>query len=96
MRYTNASLRRRNDGTLPTYAWPGGYPLYYVQRNIHTRGEFIVCPSCARATDGDPAYSDYDDYMIVAGEVNWGDVDLHCEACRDRIPSAYEKEQSKD
>jgi hypothetical protein len=31
-------------GSLDTYAWPGGYPIYYLDK----RGD-VLCPKCAQA-----------------------------------------------
>lgn len=31
-----------NDGTYPSYAWPGGYPIYYVDNDNN-----VLCPTCA-------------------------------------------------
>jgi hypothetical protein len=36
---------RGEDGQLPAYAFPGGYPMMYV-----TRGGDIICPACANDT----------------------------------------------
>jgi len=33
---------RTENGTLPAFAWPGGYPMYYV-----TTDGCVLCPSCA-------------------------------------------------
>lgn len=62
---------------LPSHAWPGGYPLYYVA------GEStILCPDHANAE------GEYGDEEITAADVNWEDPDLWCEHGH-RIESAY-------
>src|SRR5437899_2447381 len=33
---------RQSDGTLPAYAWPGGYPIVYMAKD-----NGILCPKCA-------------------------------------------------
>ena len=65
------------DGALPAYAWPGGYPLYYV-----TDQGNVLCPAHANVE------SDYADELIDGADVNWEDAALYCEH-GERIPSAY-------
>ena len=64
-------------GTLPAYAWPGGYPLYYLDSENNA-----LCPPCA---------NDNDDYSapIAAGGINWADPAMYCDHCSKRIESAY-------
>jgi hypothetical protein len=72
-----AELHRDEDGTLPSWAWPGGYPLFYLDK-----GGNVLCPECAnREVDQSQA--------AVACDVNWEDPDLHCDDCGRRIESAY-------
>lgn len=68
--------RDQPSGRLPKYAWPGGYPMYYV-----TDGGLVVCADCASDEDtSDPA---------VAGDVHWEGEPLICEDQGEEIPSAY-------
>ena len=68
---------RTDDGQLPKFAWPGGYPLYYLTKD----GEEI-CPDCAnREVDESQAVIDYG--------CNWEDASLFCGDCGERIESAY-------
>jgi hypothetical protein len=82
--------QRDENGNLPAYAWPGGYPIYYLCADGG-----ILCPQCAnkesavRHADEHPDYPDYDQWRIVAGEVNWDDTSLTCDNCSQRIESAY-------
>jgi len=69
-------ITRNADGTLPAYAWPGGYPIRYHDED---GGEY--CPSCANQTDADPP--------IVGGDVAWeGPADL-CGGCGKLMETAY-------
>lgn len=70
------------DNSLPTYAWPGGYPLYYV-----TDQGSMLCPAHANVE------ADYSDELIVAADVNYEDASLYCEH-GDRIPSAYAEDET--
>lgn len=71
---------RQEDGSLREWEWPGGYPLYYLVSHD------VLCPACASQEQDD----------IAAAEANWEDPALHCEACGERIPSAYAEEQAED
>ena len=64
------------DGTLPAYAWPGGYQMVYW-----TRDGVIVCPRCAN----DPDTSD----PVVAGDIFWEGAPIACEDGGEMIESAY-------
>ena len=68
----------RSDGTLTldANAWPGGYPMFYLDSD-----NSALCPDCA-SKDGYTA-------PIVAYGVNWEDPSLYCEDCSKRIESAY-------
>jgi len=72
---------RASDGTLDSWAWPGGYPLYYLTRDGDT-----VCSSCAsREIDHSQA--------AIATDVNWEDPSLYCDDCNQRIASAYAEDE---
>lgn len=68
---------RRPDGTYPAFAWPGGYPLIYLDAN----GD-ILCPACTSREDEYNA-------PTVSGEVYWEGPDLCCFDCNAIIESAY-------
>ena len=72
---------RDTKGKLPAYAWPGGYPIWYL-----TRDGMIICPDCAnREIDDAQAVTDYD--------INWEDDALYCEDCGKHIESAYGEDE---
>jgi hypothetical protein len=68
---------RDKDGNLPAYAWPGGYPLYYV-----TRDGMAVCPECANRE------IDQAQEPIDVG-THWEGDPLQCDDCSTMIESAY-------
>ena len=80
------TMQRNGDGTLPAYAWPGGYPLYYV-----TADGGVLCPDDANMAEREGLANDPDDpqWYIIAQEVNWEDTDLVCDHGGEHIPSAY-------
>ena len=66
---------------LPAHAWPGGYPLFYLDLDNHG----AVCASCAtRIAQDDPHAA------IVACDINWEDDTLYCDECNSKIPCAYQ------
>ena len=79
---------RDDTGTFPAYAWPGGYPLFYLMADGGT-----LCPKCQNdARETDEECPDDDQWRAVAVDVNWEDSDLYCDHCGDRIESAYAEE----
>ncbi len=82
---------RDTDGKLTSYAWPGGYPVFYLAADSEP-----ICPACANGQNGsrcaetlDPDDSSDDQWRLIAADVNWEDVELYCAHCNARIPSAY-------
>lgn len=67
------------DGQLPSYTWPGVYPLFYVNEY----GE-VLCPECATSDATDEYAGD-----IVAYDVNYENNYLYCDECSRYIESAY-------
>ena len=72
------SSEQRSDGLLPSYAFPGGYPVYY-----QTEDGDSICPDCANeAKDGE-------EEMVVDFHINEEDDELRCDICDRLIPSAW-------
>lgn len=71
---------RDEQGKLPAYAWPGGYPLIYLDKR-----DRVMCPACAnlpkheRSNCGNP----------IGGDVYWEGPELECDECGEMIQSAY-------
>ena len=77
---------RDNDGKLPAYAWPGGYPIYYLASD-----NGVLCPKCA---NGYKEGRDTEEQLKpIAADVNWEDSSLYCEHCSERIESAYAEDE---
>ena len=87
MRKHAITLPRDTDGKLSAYAWPGGYPLYYVDRE-----NSCLCVKCARESDEDE--SEVPQYKPVEADVNWEDASLYCDQCSDRVESAYAEDEA--
>lgn len=70
-------------GLFPAWAWPGGYPLYYITHGYCT----VLCHECA---------SKETEEIVATVEANWEDPMLWCEGCNKRIESAYAEEGHPD
>jgi len=76
-------LPRNDDGTLASWAWPGGYPLYYLDK-----GGMVLCPTCAN--------KDVDDgQAVIDAGINYEDASLYCDDCSTRIESAYAEDKAQ-
>lgn len=73
-----AALNSGEIKVLPSYTFPGGYPLFYT-----TSFGNILCPTCANKIIND----DYED--IVNYDVNLEDDSLYCSHCSKIIEPAY-------
>ena len=75
------TIARDDDGKFPTYAWPGGYPIFYIC------DDGALCPDCANEHGHtDPPN---DDFRIFENAINWEDDSLFCDHCNAQIESAY-------
>lgn len=84
-------LPKNDDGTLASYAWPGGYPIYYICKDSG-----VLCPKCANSKECKEALEDCPDdaqWLIVAAGINYEDPDLYCDHCSERIESAYAEDE---
>jgi hypothetical protein len=81
------TLHRDTDGTLPKYAWPGGYPILYVCADGG-----VLCADCANGQNGSIASESADapaDWRIEGADIHYeGDAEI-CDHCGVEIPSAY-------
>ena len=76
-------LPHDSNGKLSAYAWPGGYPLFYVDKQAS-----VLCPACAN--------KEVDQSQEVVGcDVNWEDAGLYCGDCSERIESAYAEDETQ-
>lgn len=73
------------------YAWPGGYPLYWIMAD----GAAIAFDVARVSGEGrrmlealrDNNFAD--GWRPMALAVNWEDAELYCDHTGERIPSAY-------
>lgn len=83
-----SNLFRDDSGKYPAYAWPGGYPLYYVCADGG-----CLCPACANGANGSEASESNDapDWRLIgARRIAWHTGSpLVCDHCGTAIESAY-------
>jgi len=75
---------RDDNGKLPSYAWPGGYPIVYI-----TGDGGVFCPDCANS---EPQCTDPEsgsDWLIVTHEIYYEGPVIFCDNCNGTIDSAY-------
>lgn len=70
------------------YAWPGGYPVYFVTADGAALSHDAVRAQFAQVCD-DHLHDASTGWRIVGGAVNYEDPDLRCDHTGARIPSAY-------
>ena len=79
---------RMENSKLPAYAWPGGYPMYYLARD-----NGVLCPACANGyTEGRDTKEQLEP---VEADINYEDASLFCEHCNKRIESAYAEDEQE-
>jgi len=70
------------------YAWPGGYPLYFVTSDGGALS-FKAAKAERRLILASIAYGQDDGWRVVGEDINWEDCDLICDHTGERIESAY-------
>jgi hypothetical protein len=70
------------------YAWPGGYPLYFITSD-GTALSFDAAKTERRNILQSIAHRSNDGWRVIGADVNWEDQDLTCDHTGERIPSAY-------
>ena len=69
---------------LDWYAWPGGYPLFYM-----TKDNGVLCPKCANENFTLVNNHADEQWYIVEYDVNYEDDSMYCDNCSNQIESAY-------
>lgn len=71
------------------YAWPGGYPCYFVASDCEP-----LCHDCVKqefklAVREMRHPSAFDMFRVIGQEINYEDEHLHCAHCEKKIEPAY-------
>jgi len=78
------------------YAWPGGYPLFFIMGDGEALS-FKAAKSNRRAmleALRDKDTRPRDQWLPIACEINWEDQSLFCSHTNDKIEAAYEGEET--
>ena len=84
---------RDEEGNLPGYAWPGGYPIIYIARDGG-----VLCPKCVNSEDNCTFGNDEGDstgWEIEAADIYYEGPPLFCDNCSMVIESAYGDPESE-
>lgn len=73
---------RDSNGALPAYAWPGGYPIFYLAAD-----NGVLCPKCTN--DYAEGRDTEEQLKPIAADINWEDETMFCDHCSTQIESAY-------
>ena len=76
------------------FAWPGGYPLYFVMYDGEVMS-FAYAKANADLIRESIASNATDDWRVIGCEVNWEDASLYCCGNNQRIESAYAEDEAK-
>jgi hypothetical protein len=80
----NLETIKTDDGQLPTFAFPGGYPMFYLDGH-----NSILCAKCANESLSDA--DEIDSFRPVESGVHYEGDPLNCENCSENIDPAYGK-----
>jgi hypothetical protein len=70
------------------YAWPGGYPRYFVAHDGEALSYAAATENKAQIVD-DIRECENSGWRVIGCEINWEDTELYCAHTNKRIPSAY-------
>lgn len=75
-----------SDQGYPAWAWPGGYPIFYLAADSG-----VLCPDCANNENGSEAHPENDDpaWKLIGCDIHWEGDPLVCDHCCTDIESAY-------
>jgi hypothetical protein len=71
------------------YAWPGGYPLYWVTADGGALAWEVVRAQWCEIVQAHLHKDRRCGWYVEACDVNWEDTDLYCDHTGARIESAY-------
>lgn len=84
----NYSIEQFEKDLAEPFAWPGGYPRYFVT-NDGAALSYDAARDNAALIKGSIGDNCADGWHVVACDVNWEDADLMCDHTGERIESAY-------
>jgi len=75
-----------------SYAWPGGYPLYFITADGAALSFETAKREAGLIIDAIRRKDRSGGWQVVACQVNWEDPSLFCDHTGERIESAYAEE----
>ena len=75
------------------YAWPGGYPLFFVTSDGAALSYAAVRGNLRRIMESIRDRS-ADGWQVIGADVNWEDPALYCDHTGERIESAYAEDHA--
>lgn len=86
-------LPRESDGSLPSFAFPGGYAIRY-----YTEDGGMLCSDCANGKNGSDAHEDSEDkqWRLIHADAYWEGPSLECDHCGTMMDSEYGDPDSPD
>ena len=77
------------------YAWPGGYPVFFVTSDGAALSFESVSDEIESVTDSIENKID-DGWRVIATDINYEDSNLFCDHSGERIESAYGDDEDED
>lgn len=71
------------------YAWPGGYPMYYVTADGAALSHKSVLANYGQIADAIRTGHRSGGWYVEGADINYEDASLYCDDTGERIPSAY-------
>ncbi len=87
-------VRQHGSDSVPIYARPGGYPLFYIAEDGGNLCAKCVNDNLAMIKEHTRDRSD-PQWQIVDYAINYEDSDLRCDHCGERIESAYAEDEDE-
>ena len=87
MTYSLSDFRR--DVRYGPYAWPGGYPRFFITSDGAALS-FAAAKAERRNIIASIAHRTNDGWRIVGCDINWEDQQLYCDHTNARIEPAYD------
>lgn len=91
MRFTVANLK--NVLTNGPYAWPGGYPLYFIAADGEALSFKAVQENQAPVIEAMNNPGTDKQWEVIGYQINWEDENLYCAHSNDLIECAYTSDE---
>lgn len=82
----------RRDMCRGPWAWPGGYPVYFVMSDGEALS-FKAARENRRLILEAIRDRDFTGWRVIGADINWEDTSLYCADSGERIPSAYGEDE---